>query len=168
MTEMDLRPTPPAIEHDDFRRVLSHFCSGIAVITGMHGGFPVGLTCQAFSSLSLDPPLVSFSPGRRSGTWPRIQAAGRFAANILGADQEWISRAFAASGTDKFAGVDWTLGEHGTPLITGALANIECDVEAVHDGGDHHIVVGRVRTLIEHPVPGAPLLYFRSEYRTLP
>lgn len=150
-----------------FRRVLSQFCTGIVVVTALADGRPVGLTCQAFSSLSLDPPLVLFSVARTSRSWPLARAAGRFAVNILGADQELLSRAFSVPGADKFAGQPWHPGGAGTPLLNGALAHIECGVHAVHDGGDHEIVVGRVLALHEHERPVGPLLYFRSEYRHL-
>lgn len=153
---------------DGFRRVLSHFCSGIVVVTALHGPQPVGLTCQSFSSLSLEPPLVLFSVARTSRSWGRVRAAGRFAVNILGADQERVSRVFSTPGADKFAGQRWSPGRvTGAPLLAGALAHLECSIYAVHDGGDHEIAVGRVLALHEQDDPGPALLYFRSEYREL-
>lgn len=155
-----------------FRRVLARFASGVVVVTGAADGGPAGLTCQSFSSLSLDPPLVLLSTARTSRTWPRIAATGRFAVNVLGADQQDVSGRFAVSGGDKFAGQAWHAGALGNPLIEGAIAHLECDLEAVHDGGDHEIVVGRVRAL---DAPGlgdgdagvAPLLFWGSAYRRL-
>lgn len=157
----------PAVGARELRRVLSHFCSGVVVVTGMSGGVPAGFTCQAFSALSLDPPLVLFAPQRRSTSWPTIQSSGRFAINVLEAGQERISNAFAISGSVKFAGVSWHPGPYGSPLLGGALAAIECEHYETHDGGDHLIVVGRVLGTVAHQDAESPLLYFRSRYRYL-
>ena len=155
-------------DEDSFRQVLARFATGVVVVTGSTEEGPAGLTCQSFSSLSLDPPLVLLSTARTSKTWPRIEATGRFAVNVLGDDQRDLSERFAVSGGDKFAGTTWRPGALGNPLLDGAIAHLECDVHAVHDGGDHVIVIGRVRAL---EAPGleerAPLVYFRSAYRTL-
>lgn len=157
-------PVSPAVMRD----VLGHFVSGIVVITAAGPDGPLGFTCQSFSSLSLDPPLVLLSTSRSSTTWPRIAATGSFAVNVLGADQQAVSTRFAVSGGDKFTDQSWRPGLLGNPLLDGAIAHVECDIEAVHDGGDHHIVVGRVRAL---DAPGldsrAPLVYYRSGYRAL-
>lgn len=152
----------------DMKSVLSSFCTGVAVITARGAdGRPVGMAVQSFSSVSLDPPLVCFCPARTSTTWPRIQAAGAFAVNILAADQEELCRRFAVTGGDKFAGVSWRAGSNGAPLLEGVLATVECDLEAVLDGGDHAIALGRVTALTAHR-EGAPLLYFRRTYGRLP
>ena len=95
----------PTFDGAHFRAVLGHFTTGIAIITGMDGGDPVGLTCQSFTSLSLDPPLVGFSPGKSSTSWPRIRRSGAFCVNVLTEDQEEICRVFATTGADKFRGV---------------------------------------------------------------
>lgn len=159
-----------------FRTVLSHFASGVVVVTSTEAdGTPVGMTCQSFTSLSLDPPLVMVSPAKSSSTWPRIAATGRFAVNVLGAHQQDTSRAFARSGTDKFAGQEWNAGATGSPLLAGSIAHVECLLEVVHDAGDHVIAVGRVLALdapsLDRPVTDAaadgevqPLVYFRSGY----
>ncbi|SHN15197.1 flavin reductase family protein [Cryptosporangium aurantiacum] len=150
-----------------FRQVLAHFCSGIVVVTALDGDQPIGLTCQSFSALSLDPPLVQFSPARSSTTWPRIRATGRFAINILAAHQRAVSQTFAVSGGDKFAGLRWHAGPHGQPLLDGALAHIECRLTDSYPGGDHEIVVGHVLDLVTSEESTDPLLYFRSQYRRL-
>ncbi|GGM94895.1 monooxygenase [Lentzea pudingi] len=155
------------LDSSDFRRVLSHFCSGIVVVTAVHDGDPVGLTCQSFTSLSISPPLVSFAVARTSSSWARIRAAQRFAVNILGEHQQHVSRSFSASGTDKFAGHSWRTGPLGSPLLDGAIAHVDCELHAVHEGGDHDIVVGAVHQVIENPAAGRPLLYFRSAYHVL-
>ena len=166
--------TDPITETFDaavFRQVLARFASGVVVVTGTTPEGPAGLTCQSFSSLSLDPPLVLLSTARTSTTWPRIAATGRFAVNVLGEDQQDVSGRFALSGADKFAGQPWRQGDYGNPLLEGVIAHVECDVEAVHDGGDHEIVVGRVRALdaagLREAAEPNPLLYYRSAYRTL-
>jgi flavin reductase (DIM6/NTAB) family NADH-FMN oxidoreductase RutF len=150
------------------RRILSHFATGVVVVTAIADtGEPVGLTCQSFSSLSLEPPLVMFAVARSSTSWPRVRAVGRFAVSILGEHQEHISRRFSVHGADKFAGVGWRPGRFGAPLLDGALAYVEAHLAAVYDGGDHEIVVGRVLDLAEVDADGHPLLFFRSEYRSL-
>lgn len=159
--------TSTAIDGQEFRRTMSAFCTGVVVVTASVDGTPAGLTCQSFTSLSVDPPLVSFNTRRGSSTWPSIRAAGRFAVNILAAHQETVSRVFASQGVDRWAGVDWRPGSHGPPLLAGALAHVQCDLEAVYPGGDHHIVVGRVLALHRCAEAAEPLLFYRSRYRTL-
>ncbi|GHC60638.1 hypothetical protein GCM10010349_30100 [Streptomyces flavofungini] len=134
---------------------------------------PAGFACQSFASLSLDPPLVSFMVARTSTTWPRIARAGVFCVNILGADQGALCRAFAVSGADKFAGVEYDAAPvTGSPRLAGVPAWIDCVVHAVHTGGDHLIVVGRVEALgtAEGSDEGgsesaaAPLLFHRGAF----
>lgn len=155
-----------AVDSSRFRQVLGHFCTGIVIVTAADDDGPVGLTCQSFSSLSLDPPLVLFCPSKSSSSWPRIKATGRFAANVLAADQEELSRRFATSGIDKFAGVGWRPGRTGAPVLHDVLAHVECELEFVHEGGDHDIAVGRVVDL-EMDHEGRPLLFFRGGYGRL-
>jgi 3-hydroxy-9,10-secoandrosta-1,3,5(10)-triene-9,17-dione monooxygenase reductase component len=156
--------TAVQIEPAEFRKVLSHFASGVVVITGRNAeGEPEGMTAQSFTSLSLDPPLILVCPARRSTTWPRI-AGRRFAVNVLGAEQHDVSRLFSRRGIDKFAEAVWHDGPYGLPLIDGAIAQLECDLESVHPGGDHHIAVGRVRTLAASLVEPSPLVFYRSQY----
>ena len=145
------------------RSVLGHFPSGVTIVTGAVDGEPAGFTCQSFSSLSLDPPLVLILPGRGSTSWPRIEATGRFCVNVLAQDQQQLSTTFAKSGTDKFAGVDWRPSPLGSPILTGATAWIDCTLYACHDGGDHLIVVGAVHDLEAEPET-APLVFHRGAY----
>jgi 3-hydroxy-9,10-secoandrosta-1,3,5(10)-triene-9,17-dione monooxygenase reductase component len=156
----------PTYHSGRFREVLGNFCSGIAVITSLDDGQPVGFACQSFQSLSLDPPLVTFSPSRTSSTWPRIQRSGGFAVNILAEHQGEVCAKFAISGGDKFAGVEWRSAPSGAPLIEGALAWLDCSIVATHPGGDHVIVVGRVNSLDIRSTDN-PLLFFRSGFRRL-
>lgn len=155
---------PSPIEKAEFRAVLGHFASGVTVVTGIDAEGPLGLTCQSFFSLSLDPPLIAIAPANTSVSWPRIEATGSFCANVLAQDQEPIAWAFASSGGDKFVGVGWSPTTTGCPHIHGALAWIDCDVHEVLDGGDHRLVVGHVRELGSDP--GEPLLFYRGGFGT--
>lgn len=152
----------------EFRRVLGNFASGVAVVTapaadGEDG--PAGFACQSFSALSLDPPLVAFMVGRTSATWPRIARAGAFCVNVLAAHQGELCRGFAVSGADKFAGVPYdTAPASGAPRLTGTLAWIDCTIHAVHTGGDHLIVVGRVDALGASDQDRAPLLFHKGRF----
>lgn len=156
----------PHVTPGHMREVLGHFCSGVTVITSIDDGGPAGFTCQSFSSLSLDPPLVSFSPARTSTTWPRIRSAGTFAVSVLAAHQDALSDRFARSGTDKFAGVSWTVGLLGAPLLQGAVAWAECRLWAEYDGGDHTIVAAEVLSLEANPA-AAPLAFFQGRYHLI-
>ena len=146
---------------DEFRQVLGHFCTGVTVITT--SGPPLaGFACQAFAALSLEPPLVLFCPGRTSATWPVIERAGHFCANVLADGQQELARRFGSTRTDKFAGVAWSPSPSG-PILDGALTWVECAVEAVHEAGDHYLVTGRV-TGLGPGRAGRPLLFYRGRY----
>src|ERR1700679_3704038 len=93
-----------SIDKAEFRATLGHFATGVIVVTAIHADRPTGFTCQSFFSLSLDPPLIALAPAKSSTSWPKVADAGAFCANVLGADQEPLARAFANSGSDKFAG----------------------------------------------------------------
>lgn len=149
-----------------FRDVLGRFASGVTVVTAMSGGEPVGMTCQSFSSVSLDPPLVLFIPARTSRAWPLMQRAGRFCVNFLADGQAELSNTMASRGTDKFAGVDWTPSAvTGSPTFAGALGHVDCTIHAVHEAGDHYVVIGRVVDLVAAE-DADPLLFFQGKYRT--
>ncbi|MEU6478205.1 flavin reductase family protein [Streptomyces sp. NPDC047017] len=155
----------PRIDAADFRDVLGRFASGITVVAGLDDGEPVGFACQSFASLSLDPPLVMLAVGRTSTSWPRLQRTGRFCVNILAADQQATCAALGRSGPDKFTGVPWSVSDHGTVRIDGALATVDCRLADIREAGDHHIVTGEVLDLAARG-DGRPLLYFRSRYAT--
>lgn len=157
---------PRKFDSAEFRAVLGRFCSGVTVVTSLSEQGPIGLTCQGFHSLSLDPPLIVLLPSRSSTTWPQIARNGSFCVNVLGGDQARVSDAFAVSGSDKFAGVDWSVSSGGSPVLPDAAAWIDCTVDAVHEGGDHWIVVGAVRSLGAH-VDRDPLLFYRGKYARL-
>ncbi len=152
-----------AIDATAFRKALGHFCTGVTVVTAMNDAEPVGFACQSFAALSLDPPLVLFCPGRTSRTWPLIERHGHFCVNVLGHGQRDVSTVFGRAGADKFATVPWTPAPSGAPILAGVLTWLDCAIEAVHDGGDHHVVVGRVTTLGEQRGE-RPLLFYRGAY----
>jgi 3-hydroxy-9,10-secoandrosta-1,3,5(10)-triene-9,17-dione monooxygenase reductase component len=144
-----------------FRNVLGRFPTGVTVITGRAGERPVGMAVGSFFSLSLDPSLVGFCAAKTSSSWSEIKRFGRFCANVLAHDQQALCRTFAVSGGDRFREVGWELGASGTPRLDGVLAWVECTIEAVHDGGDHEICIGRVHALgIKRNC--APLIFFRG------
>lgn len=151
-----------------FRDVLGRFASGVTVVTTISNDEPVGMTCQSFSSVSLDPPLVLFLPAKSSRSWPLIQRSGKFCVNFLAADQAELSNTMASRGTDKFADVKWTpAAQTGSPMLEGALAQLDCTIHTVHEAGDHYVVIGRVVDLVA--AEGGeqdPLLFFRGSYRT--
>ncbi|MSZ76688.1 MAG: flavin reductase [Actinobacteria bacterium] len=149
-----------------FRDVLGRFASGVTVVTSVSGGEPVGMTCQSFSSVSLDPPLVLFIPAKTSRAWPAIQRSGRFCVNFLASEQAELSNRMASRGVDKFAGVDWAPAEStGSPVLAGALAHVDCTIHAVHEAGDHYVVIGRVLAM-ESTDADDPLLFFQGKYRS--
>ncbi len=150
------------VEASEMRRVMGHFASGVTIITGDDAGTPVGFACQSFTSVSLEPPLVLFCPAHTSTTWPRLRAAGAFSVNVLAEDQTDLCKAFATSGGDKFAGLDWEPTPWG-PSLHHVLATVHCTVEQVHAAGDHDVVIGRVQRLVTHREVG-PLLFFKGQF----
>lgn len=157
-----------AIEPLRFRQALGHYASGITVITSSIEGKPIGFTCQSFHSVSMNPPLVSFSVMSGSASYPGIRQAGRFAVNILAGEQVGISNQFARKGTDKWQGVEWQASPLGNPLITGSLHWLDCEIHAEHVAGDHLIVIGEVKALnVQEVASTQPLLYFKGQYCNL-
>jgi flavin reductase (DIM6/NTAB) family NADH-FMN oxidoreductase RutF len=152
---------------DEFRRVLSHFASGVTILTTRDSdGRPVGLTASAFTSVSLEPPLVLVCVDRKARCHDAFDTADHFAVNVLGAHQEDLSRRFASAELDdKFDGLAHAPGALGAPLIEGALAHIECVRVSAYPAGDHTILVGRVEASAVGD--GHPLLYYRGRYDRL-
>jgi 3-hydroxy-9,10-secoandrosta-1,3,5(10)-triene-9,17-dione monooxygenase reductase component len=135
------------LEPDRYRQVLGQFCTGVTVVATCDERGPAGFACQSFAAVSLDPPLVLFCPSRSSATWPRIAMTGHFCASVLADEQRELARIFGASGEDKFAGVRWSPASSGSPVLDGALTWVGAAVEAVHEAGDHYVVLGRVTEL---------------------
>lgn len=148
-----------------FKEVLGHFLTGVAVVTAATPEGPVGFTCQTFGALSLNPTLITFSAVSASHSWPLVRDVGVVGVNILSDDQEAIARVFGKPGTEKFAGIDWSAGPNGAPLIVGALAHLEGRIEFVTTQGDHDIVVVAVEYALSHQ--GAPLVFYRGGFRSL-
>jgi 3-hydroxy-9,10-secoandrosta-1,3,5(10)-triene-9,17-dione monooxygenase reductase component len=145
------------------RTVLGHFATGVAIVTAVDGEEPVGMACNSFTSVSLEPQLVLFCAAKSSTTWPRIQTARKWAANILDEEAEEVCRLFAQKGADRFARIGYTIGRTGAPILESALAFVDCETVAEHDAGDHVIVVGRVLELGYAP-ERKPLLFYRGGY----
>ena len=152
------------ITSDAFRKAMGSFATGVTVITTRSVvGKPWGFTVNSFTSVSLNPPLVLFCVGNGGESFANVDSSDFFAVNYLAEDQEAISRQFAARGvTDRFAGVAYREGLHGTPLIEGTLGSVECRKVASHLAGDHVVVVCEVLEAELHE--GPPLLFFRSGY----
>ena len=154
-----------ALDEAAFKLAMSHFASGVTVVTTEHEGKAFGMTVASFASLSLHPPLVLICIEKSVKTHDAIAAAGKFGVSILRSDQQEISSRFASRAEDKFSGVDVRRGELGLPLITGALTTLECSVENRLPGGDHSIFIGKV--VDAQTTEGVPLIYFRSGYREM-
>ena len=150
-----------------FRDVLGAYPTGVCVITALaESGERFGLVVGSFTSISLDPPLVGFFQDKRSGTWPKIAATGRFCVNVLGADQLSLCHRFAARAEDKFAELAHGASPAGLPVLDNAIAWIDCTIERVTEVGDHLLVVGAVEALGKEG-EGNPLLFFRGQYHDL-
>jgi 3-hydroxy-9,10-secoandrosta-1,3,5(10)-triene-9,17-dione monooxygenase reductase component len=156
----------PAPDARSLRDALGRFATGVAFVTAAPGGEPAGLIVNSFTSVSLDPPLVSFNPARSSLTWQRMRRAGRFTVNVLARPHEGFARRAARPGADRFEGLDWQPGRGGAPVLADALAALECEIVAEHPAGDHTIVVARVEHLRIRPA-AEPLIFFAGEFRAL-
>lgn len=144
-----------------FRDALGQFGTGVTVVTCATPSGPIGITANSFASVSLDPPLVLWSPAKTSSRYPLFMAADHFAVHVIGADQDALCRGFARA-ADAFDGQDWETCPKGVPLLNGALARFECTTQDVHDAGDHSIVVARVRRVTTRS--GDPLMFFGGRY----
>jgi flavin reductase (DIM6/NTAB) family NADH-FMN oxidoreductase RutF/dienelactone hydrolase len=149
------------------RDAMGCFATGVTIVTAMSpDGEPIGLTANSFTSVSLDPPLLLVCIARSAGSLPALAAAEHFAINVLHIGQQPASNRFAKRGEDRFAATLWERGQSGAPLLTGSLAAYECAREALHEAGDHVILIGRVVRARVEPQRD-PLLFFRGKYRRL-
>lgn len=170
-----MQPSAPAmsshttsIDSSQFRNALGHYASGITVISSLVKDELIGFTCQSFYSVSMNPPLVSFSVMTGSASYPKIHQAGRFAVNILSDKQIRLSNQFAQRGADKWQGVEWEESPLGNPVIANSVQWLDCEIYAEHAAGDHVIVIGEVKALgPEDSVIRQPLLYFNRQYHTI-
>jgi len=151
----------------EFRDVLGRFATGVAVVTASGADGPAGLTTNAFSSLSLDPPLVLVCFDHGSRTLTVVRDSGRFAVNFLRAGDEDLARLFAGKQPhpEKFAAVTHS-ADHGVPVLDSALGWLVCDLQALHPSGDHDIGVGAVTAMGQDPA-GEPLVFYGGAYRAL-
>lgn len=154
----------PTGEPMAFRHALGTFATGVTIITCDSVEGPVGITANSFASVSLDPPLVLWSPAKTSSRFNLFRDAAHFAIHILSEDQRDAAAGFTRS-KSAFDGLDWTRGANGVPLLTGALAVFECALQATHDAGDHLIIIGQVTQARTRP--GTPLVFQGGRYRAL-
>ena len=156
-----------SIDPETFRSVLGRFASGITVVTTVDAeGRDMGMTVSAFSSVSLHPPLVQVCIDRAASMYEVLMQADRFGVNILGAEQEAVSRRFAAvDSTHRFDGVGYERGESGVVLLDDALGHLECVIRARHEAGDHTLFIGEVERAWAGD--GRPMLYYRGGYAQL-
>lgn len=156
-------------DSETFRKVMGHFVTGVTVVTTFDdAGRPAGITVNALSSVSLEPPLVVVALDRRRFITPIVHAAGRFAVSILGEHQLALSDCFAGAsvtpGRDAFCGAVWQPGKTGLPLLDGAIATLECTVVGTYPVGDHDLFIGQVEALASDEHDPRPLLYYRRRY----
>jgi flavin reductase (DIM6/NTAB) family NADH-FMN oxidoreductase RutF len=155
------------IEKNELRRIMGHFATGVTIITSRRAAGELhGLTANAFTSVSLVPPLLLICVDKNAESYPCFSETKVFTVNILASDQEGLSRKFAVSGGNKFEGVSYRIGGNGAPILNGALAYIECTVAKEVDAGDHTVYLGEIQEA-ETPHEGKPLLFFRGGYREL-
>jgi flavin reductase (DIM6/NTAB) family NADH-FMN oxidoreductase RutF len=158
----------PAVDADLFRALLRRHAAAVVVVTAP-GTPPAGFTATSFTSVSLDPPLVSFCLAHTASSWPAVSAAGTVAVHVLGQDQEQVARTFATSGIDRFAAHGaWRAGPDGVPLLDGVLARLVCRVVQRVRAGDHSIVLATPESGHHHVDESAtPLVYHAGRYARL-
>lgn len=159
-------PDVAEIDPLEFRDVLGHFATGVTIVTTRDSdGNPHGLTANAFTSVSLDPPLVLVSVDKKAESHEHLEKSRFFCVNILGEASEDLSNRFAKSGGEKFEGVSHSDRHTGAPVLDDAIAWIDCHLDQIYEGGDHTLFVGRVTGL--HAIGGRPLLYYAGKYHRL-
>jgi flavin reductase (DIM6/NTAB) family NADH-FMN oxidoreductase RutF len=157
---------PPSFSPREFRAALGMFATGVTIVTACTpDGKPVGLTANSFNSVSLDPPLVLWSLSRAAASLPAFSTGSHYAINILAAEQRALAERFAAKGTDRWSGLDYTQGCGGAPLIPGAAATFECFNRSRYEEGDHVIFVGEVERCAWR-AGATPLLFHGGRFYT--
>lgn len=147
---------PEADNHRAYRNALGSFTTGVTVVTAMTADGPIGMTVNSFASVSLDPPLVLWSPAKSSSRYDAFTGARHFAIHVLSADQDHLSAAFTRGGSG-FDGIDVRFNDEGVPVLPGTLARFECVEQAQHDAGDHTIIIGKVLRVAHRQ--GEPLCF---------
>ncbi len=153
----------------DFKKVMSRFATGVTVVSVSLRGEPHGMTVSSFCSVSLDPMLILVCLDKDAVTTSIITQTGKFAVNILSLEQESVARIFAGKENEnsKFSDIDYFISENGLPILGRTLGYLECTLRYTYDGGDHTIFVGEITDLALVSPDAAPLLYFRSDYKSL-
>jgi flavin reductase (DIM6/NTAB) family NADH-FMN oxidoreductase RutF len=154
------------IDADEFRKACGLWATGVSIVTSVDGrGNPFGLTMNAVTSLSLEPPMFLVCVDKGSDTLRAILDSGVFCVNVLAQGQEALSDRFAKKGDDKFSGIEHTAGRTGAPMLAGTLLAVECTVKAVLPGGDHEIFCGEVERFVANQSDAVePLMYYRGRY----
>jgi flavin reductase (DIM6/NTAB) family NADH-FMN oxidoreductase RutF len=161
---MRQRPTAPALfDPEVFRDTMASVCAPVTIVTAMDGERPHGTTVSAFSSLSLDPPLIMVALDRGSDLLAILRGSRRFGVNLMSHLQDELALTFARKGSDKFDGIDWRQ-EHGLPRLEDAGGWIACELRDLVDGGDHEIAIGLV--VVAEPIEVAPLVYHNRQFGT--
>ncbi|WP_420326804.1 flavin reductase family protein [Mameliella sp.] len=154
----------PAEDSRAFREALGSFATGVTVVTAQGPEGPVGITASSFASVSLDPPLVLWSPQKSSRRFPLFRDARHYAIHVLDGHQQEICTAFTRE-ANAFHACDWAENTNGVPQIAGCLARYDCTQEITHDAGDHIIIIGRVTSAAFRP--GLPLLFQGGRFVSL-
>lgn len=156
-----------AFDQREFRNALGCFATGVTIVTALDPRNKLlGITANSFSAVSLDPPLVLFSLDRRAHSLRAFLSTKHFAVNVLSAEQAALATAFARPLSDKWTGVEYEIWDTDCPIIKGALAQFECEIQHTYEGGDHIIFVGAVLRMAYHP-EREPLIFYRGRYRSL-
>ncbi|WP_338889117.1 flavin reductase [Rhodococcus sovatensis] len=163
MARTDTDGRTPEVDSTHFRETLGRFPTGVVIVTAIDGDEPLGMVVGSFTSVSLDPPLVAYLPARTSTSYTRLAQRKHFCVNVLSVEQEGLCRQFSMRGVDKYAGVDWSPAPSGSPILAGAVAWIDCEVDDVVSAGDHDIVIGRVGAL-GAGAEATPMLFLRGGY----
>ncbi len=161
MSEQENDFSPDGVNGRAYRDALGKFATGVTIVTCNSEVGPLGITVNSFASVSLDPPLVLWSPARASKRCAAFEAADHFAIHVLNDTQQDHCHVFAKEG-GNFQDLDWSPSEHGVPLIEGCMARFQCVRHAIHDGGDHSIIVGRV--IAASVQDGNPLVFSRGSF----
>ncbi len=153
----------PEIDGGEYRRVFGRVPTAVSIVTAMDGDQPVAMVIGSFGSVSMDPPLVQFMPGKSSESWKRMSGAGSFCVNVLGDDQVDLSNSFFVKDVDPFTACTWDTAVTGAPRIEGCAAWIDCVTHEVVDAGDHWLILGRIVGL-DGDSDRAPLVFLGGSY----
>lgn len=157
-----------SLDPREFRNALGRFATGVGVITiNPEGENPMGMTVNSFASVSLEPALVLWSLQKNSDCFDAFANAKQFAVNILTEEQQATSNQYAKKGEHDLIEGTYKQGRSGNVVLSEAMTSFECDLEAIHEGGDHIIIVGRVTDMTNHPADRKPLVFFGGKYREL-